>query len=723
MDEIIKEKLNKGVLPLRVIGFLINVAFEWNKLNKCGPTTYEELFGAIDFNRLNEILGNPRWKTHPPYIILLIPLLAELMGKTTKEMLFFFKSKLGHELVKKFGLTSIPSESWVSNFPKKKKISDETMAEFKKEFINQLISLLNFENINWDFIMHRAKVAILKLGWRYQRAPKGVFKVKPIEMYMLFIHRLGIIEIILRSLSKDKRENGYSLVDILKLYLLKPIINARTSEQLAGDSNDEDIREITGLKGGVCEATIGNNFDYIDPDWIEEINRLLAKHMSHLNFMRNNEKFKLAVDEMVLEIYGECEFKIKAYSTRLGKVVDAIVIHVVYDVTNKIPVLYEIKNPEGYNEDTYLFNLDDISGKGREQFLQFLENNLKIDWAKTAGIKKSDDGKTITVTNGKNSLEFKFNKDETKLTLKIDGKKVSTYTVIKDNDVITIHKGIKEVSDEEKEKTSAELLVSLLEKAKKMLGKQNISMTLFDRGYWNGKIFNKIKKDLKMKFITVGKKTDRLKEWEEKLKEEDFEIKDQRSVAKKRIEGITGYEGRLNMATMEQVCRVKLNDGEVGYILRRISYITNDHTLSPEEVIETYRKRWRIENFFKELRNYWNIKKFPGLSANAVRIHIALIFISYLLVEQFKKLLGPKFLNATLVRLRNTVFRRIFVKNTFEGEAKDIVIGNGVTLEELLSGIESCVKDIKNKEWDKAFIGGDSYVWSILDSVSPIWEE
>ncbi|PKP59333.1 MAG: hypothetical protein CVT89_01405 [Candidatus Altiarchaeales archaeon HGW-Altiarchaeales-2] len=722
MDQIINTNTDKEIhtLPLKFIGFLINIAFEWNKSNNNGTTTYEKLLEAINFNRLNEILSNPHCKSHPPYAILLIPLLAELMGKTTKNMLFFLKSGKGHELAKKLRLTSIPSDGWVSNFSTKKKINDETIEEFKKEFINQIFSALNFENVSWDFIMYNARTAIQKLGWRYQRSSKKVFEVKPIEEYMLFIHHLGIIEIILKSLSKDKRENGYSMVNILNLYLLKPIINARTSEQLAGDSKDKDIQEITELEKGVCDATIGNNFEYIDPDWIEEVNRLLAKHMSHLNFMRNNEKFKLAVDEMVLEIFGDCEFKIKAYSTRLGKVVDAIVLYVVCDVTNKIPVLYEIKSPEKYNEYTYLFNWNDVCGKGREQFLRFLENNLKIDWAKTANIKESDGGKVMNVTNGKNSLEFKLNKDETKLTLQINSERTNTYSVIKDNGVITIHKSIKEVSDEEKEKTSAEILLSLLKKARKMLGKQNISMTLFDRGYWNGKIFSQIKKDLKMKFITVGKKTNRLKEWEEKLKGTDFEIKDQRLVAKKRIEGITGYDGRLNMATIEQVCEVKLDGGEVGYVLRRISYITNDHTLSPEEVIETYRKRWRIENFFKELRNYWNIKKFPGLSANAVRIHIALIFISYLLIDQFKKLLGSNFLNATLSQLRDKVFGRIFSKETFEGKAKDIIIGEGITLEELLSKAKDCVKYIKNKKWSEAFWGSDSYVWDLLNSVSPI---
>ena len=91
MEQLINTNTENGIhtLPLKFIGFLINIVFEWNKLNKCGPTNYEELLELIDFNRLNEILGNPRWNNHPPYAILLIPLLAELMGKNTKEMLFF----------------------------------------------------------------------------------------------------------------------------------------------------------------------------------------------------------------------------------------------------------------------------------------------------------------------------------------------------------------------------------------------------------------------------------------------------------------------------------------------------------------------------------------------------------------------------------------------------------------------------------------------------------
>ena len=56
--------------------------------------------------------------------------------------------------------------------------------------------------------------------------------------------------------------------------------------------------------------------------------------------------------------------------------------------------------------DGYLFSWDEVPGNDSRRLLKYLENNLNIDWAKNAEIEKSDDGKAITVTNGKNSLIF-----------------------------------------------------------------------------------------------------------------------------------------------------------------------------------------------------------------------------------------------------------------------------------------------------------------------------
>ena len=81
----------------------------------------------------------------------------------------------------------------------------------------------------------------------------------------------------------------------------------------------------------------------------------------------------------------------------------------------------------------YLFSWDDVPGKDGNRLLKHLEDNLKIDWAKNAKIKKNDDGKAITVTKGKNSLMFKLNEEENKVSLEISGGETHEY-ILKEED-------------------------------------------------------------------------------------------------------------------------------------------------------------------------------------------------------------------------------------------------------------------------------------------------
>ncbi|ODS40706.1 MAG: hypothetical protein A7315_07905 [Candidatus Altiarchaeales archaeon WOR_SM1_79] len=96
-----------------------------------------------------------------------------------------------------------------------------------------------------------------------------------------------------------------------------------------------------------------------------------------------------------------------------------------------------------YNVDgVYLFSWDDVPGNDSEQLLKHLVDNLKIDWVKNAEIKKSDDGKTITITMGENSLIFKLNEEENIVNLKIDGEKTHEYISKKENDKLNIYDGV-----------------------------------------------------------------------------------------------------------------------------------------------------------------------------------------------------------------------------------------------------------------------------------------
>jgi len=51
-----------------------------------------------------------------------------------------------------------------------------------------------------------------------------------------------------------------------------------------------------------------------------------------------------------------------------------------------------------------------------------------------------------------------------------------------------------------------------------------------------------------------------------------------------------------------------------------ISLLTNDFEMTPEDIIDIYRKRWTIEKLFKQLKQNFPLRYFYGESANAIKI-------------------------------------------------------------------------------------------------------
>ena len=57
-------------------------------------------------------------------------------------------------------------------------------------------------------------------------------------------------------------------------------------------------------------------------------------------------------------------------------------------------------------------------------------------------------------------------------------------------------------------------------------------------------------------------------------------------------------------------------------------------TLAPaEEIADIYKQRWQIELFFRWVKQTLRIKRFIGVSENAVRIQIAVALIAFLLLR------------------------------------------------------------------------------------------
>jgi len=69
---------------------------------------------------------------------------------------------------------------------------------------------------------------------------------------------------------------------------------------------------------------------------------------------------------------------------------------------------------------------------------------------------------------------------------------------------------------------------------------------------------------------------------------------------------------------------------DTGKLLR---IVTNDLDAPAEEIAELYKQRWQIELFFRWVKQTLRIRRFIGVSENAVRIQIAVALIAFLILR------------------------------------------------------------------------------------------
>jgi hypothetical protein len=73
---------------------------------------------------------------------------------------------------------------------------------------------------------------------------------------------------------------------------------------------------------------------------------------------------------------------------------------------------------------------------------------------------------------------------------------------------------------------------------------------------------------------------------------------------------------------------------------RMFTFLTNNFKISSLEVAMLYKSRWKVELFFKWIKQHLKIKSFWGQSQNAVKCQIWIAVSTYLLVAIWKKKLG-----------------------------------------------------------------------------------
>jgi len=110
--------------------------------------------------------------------------------------------------------------------------------------------------------------------------------------------------------------------------------------------------------------------------------------------------------------------------------------------------------------------------------------------------------------------------------------------------------------------------------------------------------------------------------------------------------------------------RIKFKDEETGKVL---IFLTNNFLLCANEIAQLYKHRWKIELFFKWIKQHLKIKSFWGQSENAVKTQVWIAISVYVLVAIAKKrFMLKQSLYEILQILSISVFERMPINQLFQ---------------------------------------------------------
>jgi hypothetical protein len=111
--------------------------------------------------------------------------------------------------------------------------------------------------------------------------------------------------------------------------------------------------------------------------------------------------------------------------------------------------------------------------------------------------------------------------------------------------------------------------------------------------------------------------------------------------------------------------RIRFKDAESG---KTLLFLTNHHTLPALTICALYKSRWQIELFFKWIKQHLRIKRFYGVSENAVKSQIWIAVSVYVLIAIIKKKLNLDVSLYTLLQILSvTIFEKMPMQQAFQG--------------------------------------------------------
>lgn len=115
----------------------------------------------------------------------------------------------------------------------------------------------------------------------------------------------------------------------------------------------------------------------------------------------------------------------------------------------------------------------------------------------------------------------------------------------------------------------------------------------------------------------------------------------------------------------EKLRRVKYYDRINGHYL---VFLSNQFEVSGETIADLYRNRWKVELFFKWIKQHLKIKAFFGTSANAVKTQVWIAISAYVLIAIIKKRLKIRLTLYTILQILSvSLFEKVPINQLLTG--------------------------------------------------------
>lgn len=216
-------------------------------------------------------------------------------------------------------------------------------------------------------------------------------------------------------------------------------------------------------------------------------------------------------------------------------------------------------------------------------------------------------------------------------------------------------------------------MVGLLKKSFEFIRAET---AVFDRWFYVPWFINKVVKEIGFKRVVIKAKADRLysvkeqtgtwKQWESEIRKYDRYIVRGQHVNLAKLKLNESDLGQVQLVFVQEVHIHCCKGKEVEKIGQCYALMCTDPKWKPDKVFQAYKLRWKIEEFYREVRQNHGLEKFHGRNKAAIHSHIVFAFLSYICVT-LCRLWNTPLKEKTLGWIKRHLFRAI-VKLKHQGK-------------------------------------------------------